>query len=52
MGVKPGELLLVLEERAPVTPNLARGLSAALDTSPDLWVNLQSTWAAWHTAHR
>lgn len=51
MGVKPGELRLLLEQRAPVTPALAQRLSAALDTTPDLWLNLQSSWDAWHTAH-
>jgi addiction module HigA family antidote len=52
MGVKPGELRLLLEQRVPVTPELARRLSTALDTSPDLWLNLQATWDAWHMAHR
>ncbi len=37
-------------ERGTVTPDIALRLSVALNTSPQLWLNLQQSYDLWHTA--
>ena len=41
----------ILNERGTVTTDVALRLSRALDTTPELWLNLQRNYDLWHTAH-
>ena len=41
----------IVNERGSVTPDMALRLSRALNTSPDLWMNLQKNYDLWHAAH-
>jgi len=49
LGVSRKTLSAVLNERAAVSPAMARRLSKAFDTSPELWLNLQSQYDLWQT---
>lgn len=42
----------LLNERGSVTPEMALRLSQALDTSPELWLNLQQSFDLWTAAHQ
>ena len=37
----------ILNEEAPVTPNVALRIAAFLDSSPYVWVNLQTKYDLW-----
>jgi len=37
----------IINEKKSVTPDMALRLSRALDTSPDLWWNLQKNYELW-----
>jgi addiction module HigA family antidote len=41
----------ILNERGAVTTDVALRLSMALDTTPELWLNLQRNYDLWHTAN-
>jgi addiction module HigA family antidote len=41
----------ILNERGAVTTDIALRLSRALDTTPELWLNLQRNYNLWHTAN-
>ena len=41
----------ILNERGAVTTDVALRLSRALDTTPELWLNLQVNFDLWHTAN-
>ena len=41
----------ILNERGAVSPDVALRLSRALDTTPELWLNLQRNYDLWHTAN-
>jgi addiction module HigA family antidote len=41
----------ILNGRATVTPDVALRLSRALNTTPELWLNLQSNYDLWHAAN-
>ena len=41
----------ILNERGAVTPEVALRLSRALDTTPELWMNLQGNYDLWHKAN-
>ena len=41
----------ILNERGAVTTDVALRLSRALDTTPELWLNLQRNYDLWHTAN-
>jgi len=41
----------ILNERSAVTTDVALRLSRALDTTPELWLNLQRNYDLWHTAN-
>jgi antitoxin HigA-1 len=49
LGVSRKTLSAVLNERAAVSPAMAHKLAKALDTSPELWINLQSQHDLWQT---
>jgi len=50
IGVSRKAISAIVNERKSITPQMALRLSRALDTSPDLWLNLQRTYDLWHTA--
>jgi antitoxin HigA-1 len=41
----------IVNEQASVTPNMALRLSTALQTSPELWLNLQQKYDLWCAAN-
>lgn len=41
----------ILNERGAVTPDVSLRLSRALDTTPELWLNLQRNYDLWHTTN-
>jgi addiction module HigA family antidote len=41
----------IINERGSITPDMALRLSRALDTSPDLWLNLQKNYDLWHASN-
>lgn len=47
LGVTRKTLSALLNERAGVSPAMAYRLAKALDTSPELWINLQAQWELW-----
>lgn len=47
LGVTRKTLSAVLNEKAGVSPAMAHRLAKALDTSPELWINLQAQWELW-----
>lgn len=47
LGVARKTLSALLNERAGVSPSMAFRLARALDTSPELWVNLQAQYDLW-----
>lgn len=47
LGVTRKTLSALLNERAGVSPAMAHRLAKALDTSPELWINLQAQWELW-----
>jgi len=47
LGVSRKTLSALLNERAGVSPAMALRLAQALDTSPELWINLQAQFDLW-----
>jgi antitoxin HigA-1 len=41
----------IVNEQASVTPNMALRLATALQTSPELWLNLQQKYELWCAAN-
>ena len=41
----------IVNEQASVTPNIALRLATALQTSPELWLNLQQKYDLWCAAN-
>lgn len=41
----------IVHERQSVTPEMALRLSMALNTTPQLWTNLQATYDLWAAQH-
>jgi addiction module HigA family antidote len=41
----------IVNEQASVTPNMALRLATALQTSPELWLNLQQKYDLWCAAN-
>ncbi|MFC1516250.1 HigA family addiction module antitoxin [Thermodesulfobacteriota bacterium] len=48
LGVSRKTLSKIINERGAITPDMALRLSRALDTTPDLWLNLQKNYDLWH----
>ena len=46
-GIDPLTLLLVLHERASITPEISQKLSDAFNTSPDFWLRMQAQFDEW-----
>lgn len=51
LGVSRKAISAIVNERKAITPAMALRLSQALETSPDLWLNLQKTYDLWHAEH-
>jgi antitoxin HigA-1 len=51
LGISRKTLHKILSERGVVTPEMALRLSKALDTTPELWLNLQRNYDLWRAAH-
>lgn len=47
LGVTRKTLSAVVNEKAGVSPAMAHRLAKALDTSPELWINLQAQYDLW-----
>ena len=48
LGVSRVTVSKIVNERGPVTSNLALRLSRTFNTTPDLWLNLQMEYDLWH----
>ena len=48
LGVTRKTLSALLNERAGVSSAMAHRLAKALDTTPELWLNLQVQYDLWH----
>jgi addiction module HigA family antidote len=48
LGVSRKTLSKILNQRGSVTPDMALRLSRALDTTPELWLNLQRNFDLWY----
>ena len=51
LGISRKTLSAIVNERAPITPDIALRLSRALDTTPELWLGMQQTYTLWKVAH-
>ncbi len=52
LGVTRTTLSRLLNQRAGVSPEMALRLSKLLNTSVDMWVNLQSQYDIWVVVHQ
>jgi len=52
LGVSRKTLSKIINEHGAVTPDMALRLSRALDTTPELWLNLQKNYDLWRAAHK
>ena len=50
LGVSRKTISKIVNEGASITPDMALRLSAAFDTSPQVWLNLQQNYDLWHAA--
>lgn len=48
LGVSRKTLSKIINERGPVTTDMALRFSKAFRTSPELWLNLQRNFDLWH----
>ena len=51
LGVSRKTLSKIINERGGITPDMALRLSRALDTTPDLWMNLQKKFDLWEASY-
>ena len=51
LGVSRKTLSKIVNEKGPVTTDMALRLSKAFRTTPELWLNLQRNYDLWHTSH-
>jgi len=51
LGVSRATVSKIVNERAPVTPQMALRLSRVFGTTPDLWLGLQREYDLWHAEH-
>lgn len=51
IGVSRKTVSAIINERQPVTVDMALRLSRAFKTTPELWTNLQTHFDLWHVAH-
>jgi len=50
LDVSRKTLSKIINERGSVTPDMVLRLSKAFDTSPELWLNLQSHYDLWQAS--
>lgn len=50
IGVSRKTVSKLVNEGGSLTPDMALRLSAAFDTTPQLWLNLQQSFDLWHAA--
>lgn len=50
MGIPTNRLNEIVRRRRGVTADTALRLARLLETSPQLWMNLQATWDLYHAA--
>jgi len=51
IGVSRKTVSAIVNRHKSVTPEMAMRLSKAMETTPQLWLNLQSNYDLWHLAH-
>ena len=51
LGVSRKTLSKIVNEHGSITPDMALRLSKALNTTPELWLNLQQNYDLWHASH-
>ncbi len=51
LGISRKTLSKIVNEKGSITPDMALRLSRALDTTPDLWLNLQKKYDLWQAEH-
>ncbi len=51
LGVSRKTLSKIINEKGAITPDMALRLGRALDTSPELWMNLQKNYDLWLAEH-
>lgn len=51
LGVSRKTLSKIVNEHGSITPDMALRLSRALNTTPELWLNLQQNYDLWHASH-
>ncbi len=51
LGVSRKTLSKIINEKGSITPDMALRLGRALDTTPELWMNLQKNYDLWQAEH-
>jgi len=51
LGVSRKTVSKVVNEHGSITSDMALRLSRALNTTPELWLNLQTNYNLWHASH-
>ncbi|MCM0590532.1 MAG: HigA family addiction module antitoxin [Gloeotrichia echinulata IR180] len=51
LGVSRKTMSEIVNEQASITPNMALRLATALQTTPELWLNLQKKYDLWCAAN-
>jgi addiction module HigA family antidote len=51
LGVSRMIVSKIVNERAPVTADMALRLAKVFDTTPNLWLGLQKEYDLWHAEH-
>ncbi len=51
LGVSRVTVSKIVNEHAPVTPDMALRLSRVFNTTPGLWAGLQKEYDLWHAEH-
>ena len=52
LGISRKALSELVNEHTGISPEMAVRLSTALDTSSELWMNMQSSYDLWHAEQR
>ena len=52
LGVSRKTISKIVNEKGSITPDMALRLSKAFNTSPELWLNLQTVYDLWVAAHK
>ncbi len=52
LSVSRKTLSKIINEKGSITPDMALRLSKAFNTSPELWLNLQTNYDLWIASHK